>query len=85
MLERFYIYDKRIEEWIKKFKKKHDVLLFLIFRLILYIYIADMTIRIQIPTGASEETIIILYIEAINYLIILGIILLFPTLSDFRL
>jgi len=76
---------KKIEEKTKKFAKKHEAILFLITRIFVYIYIANMTISIHVPRDADLTTTIIIYAEAINYLIILGIVFLFPTLSDFNL
>ena len=78
----FTMSEKRqmIEKKAKKFAQKHKAFLFLIFRVVLYIWIANGTVRIQYAQEYSE----VYLFEAINYLVILAIIFLFPTLEDFE-
>ena len=73
----------KIETKGKSFVKKHDEILFLLFRLIIYVIVCNWLI--QVPTVSDPTIQLVLWIEAINYLIIFAFLLLFPSLSDFRL
>lgn len=85
MFEKSYQFQIRIEKKWQRFKKKHEELLFFLLRMALYLYVADNLIKIPEHNLMNDLEYYFSLFEACNYLVILAIILLFPSLDDFRL
>lgn len=74
-------FQTKLEQKVKIVVKKYDDWLFFLFRMILYICFCS-TIKIKTVTDLTEQ--LIIYFEIVNYLLILAIVILFPSLDDFR-
>ena len=74
-------FQSKLEQKMRTVVKKYDDQLFFLFRMIVYICFCS-TIKVQTTTDPTQQ--LINYIEIVNYLLILAIIILFPSLDDIR-
>jgi len=82
-MQRVLQLQNKIEEKVKASIEKRKDLYFFLLRMGLYLYISNCLIRIPKQGVVSDLEYYFSLFEAINYLVVLAIIFLLPTLSDF--